>query len=134
MILALAQFPGATNFGLSRDPLYKKSVTMGKNNNQTSRSGSNANASTESILYTANQIQCDFIFIGCAQLTLIRFAKFLAKTVFIVKLLQNNSNLNDFEYSTDLKAKIIEKRQKKILKAEKNQRWKNPNVHNIFDF
>ena len=56
MILALVQFPGATNFVLSRDFLYKKSVTLGKNNNQTSRSGSNANASTESILNTANQI------------------------------------------------------------------------------
>ena len=30
MILALVQFPGATNFVLSRDFLYKKSVTMGK--------------------------------------------------------------------------------------------------------
>ena len=31
--------------------------------------------------------------------TLIRFVKFSAKTVLMAKLLQNNSNLNDFEYS-----------------------------------
>ena len=46
--------------------------------------------------------------------TLIRFAKFSAKIVLIAKLLQNNLNLNDFEYSRHLKARIIEKRPKKI--------------------
>ena len=47
-------------------------------------------------------------------LTLIWFAKFSAKTVSMPKLLQNNSNLNDFEYSRHLKARKIEKRPKKF--------------------
>ena len=42
-------------------------------------------------------------------------AKFSAKTVLMAKLLQNNSNLNDFEYSRHLKVrKIFKKGQKKI--------------------
>jgi hypothetical protein len=45
---------------------------------------------------------------------LIRFAKFSAKIVLIAKLLQNNSNLNDFEYSRYLKARKIEKRPKEF--------------------
>ena len=36
----------------------------------------------------------------------------------MAKLLQNNSNLNDFEYSRYLKARKIEKRPKNILKAK----------------
>ena len=65
----------------------------------------------------ANQIQCNFIFLGCAQHTLICFAKYSAKNVFMAKLLQNNANLNDFEYSTHLKARKIEKKTKKNLEA-----------------
>ena len=54
----------------------------------------------------------------CGPCTLIHFAKFSAKIVLMAKLLQNNSNLNDFEYSRYLKARKIEKRPKKILKAK----------------
>ena len=36
----------------------------------------------------------------------------------MAKLLQNNLNLNDFEYSRYLKARKIEKRPKKDLKAK----------------
>ena len=50
--------------------------------------------------------------------TLIWFAKFSAKTVLMATLLQNNSNLNELEYSRHLKASKIEKRSKKILKAK----------------
>ena len=46
------------------------------------------------------------------------FAKFSAKIVLLTKLLQNNSNLNDFEYSRYLKARKIEKRPKIFLKAK----------------
>ena len=74
----------------------------------------------------ANQIQCNFIFLGCAQHTLICFAKYSAKNVFMAKLLQNNSNLNDFEYSTHLKARKIYKRPKKILKAKKRPEVEKP--------
>ena len=42
-----------------------------------------------------NQIYCNYyIFLGCAQLTLIRLAQISTKTVFMAKLLQYNSNLN----------------------------------------
>ena len=39
----------------------------------------------------------------------------------MAKLLQNNANLNDFEYSTHLKARKIEKKTKKNLEAKKNR-------------
>ena len=51
-------------------------------------------------------------------ITLIHFAKFSAKIVLMAKLLQNNSNLNDFEQSRHLKARKIEKRPKNFLKAK----------------
>ena len=55
-------------------------------------------------------------------ITLIRFAKFSAKTVLLTKLFQNDSNLNDFEYlrhwiwieSTCNSQFLFEKWQKKI--------------------
>ena len=50
-------------------------------------------------------------------ITLIRFAKFLAKIVLMTKLLQNYSNLNDLEYSRHLKARKLKKRPKYFLKA-----------------
>ena len=66
--------------------------------------------------------------------TLIWAAKFSAKTVSMPKVLQNNSNLNDFEYSRHLKARKIEKRPKKFWRPNKGQNWKNPNFCNFFDF
>ena len=50
--------------------------------------------------------------------TLIRFANFWAKIISMAKLLQNYSNLNDFDYSRCRKVRKIEKRPKKILKAK----------------
>ena len=41
-----------------------------------------------------------------------------SKIVLMAKLLQNNSNLNDFEQSRHLKARKIEKRPKNFLKAK----------------
>ena len=41
-----------------------------------------------------------------------------SKIVLMAKLLQNNSNLNDFEQSRHLKARKIEKRPKIFLKAK----------------
>ena len=69
-----------------------------------------------------------------AYYTLIHFAKFSAKIVLMAKLLQNNSNLNGFECSRYLKARKIEKRQKKIWRPNEGQRWKNPNFRNFFNF
>ena len=59
-------------------------------------------------------------------ITLIQAAKFSAKTVLLAKLLQNNSNLNDFEYSRHLKARKIEKRPKKFLKAKQRPEVEKP--------
>ena len=50
--------------------------------------------------------------------TLIRFANFWAKIISMAQLLQNYSNLNDFDYSRCRKVRKIEKRPKKILKAK----------------
>ena len=58
--------------------------------------------------------------------TLIQAATFSAKTVLLAKLLQNNSNLNDFEYSRHLKARKIEKRPKKFLKAKQRPEVEKP--------
>ena len=58
--------------------------------------------------------------------TLFQAAKFSAKTVLMPKLLQNDSNLNDYEYSRHLKARKIEKRPKKILKAKQRPDVENP--------
>ena len=52
------------------------------------------------------------------QNTLIQFAKFSAKILLIAKLLQNYSNLTYLEYSRHLKARNVEKRPKKFLKAK----------------
>ena len=59
-------------------------------------------------------------------ITLIQAAKFSAKTVLMAKLLQNNSNLNDYEYSRHLKARKIEKRPKQILKAKQRPEVEKP--------
>ena len=59
-----------------------------------------------------------FFWNGLQHYTLIQAAKFSAKTVLMAKLLQNNSNLNDFEFSRHVKARKIEKRAKKFLKAK----------------
>ena len=65
--------------------------------------------------------------IGSGQhITLIQAAKFQAKTVLVAKLLQNNSNLNDFEYSRHLKARKIEKRPKNFLKAKQRPEVEKP--------
>ena len=58
--------------------------------------------------------------------TLIWAAKFSAKTVSMPKLLQNNSNLNDFEYSRHLKARKIEKKAKNFLKAKQRPELEKP--------
>ena len=55
-------------------------------------------------------------------LTLIRFAKFSAKNVLMAKLLQNNSNVNDFEYSRHLKVRKIEKKAKKKFEGQTKAR------------
>ena len=60
------------------------------------------------------------------QYTLIQAAKFTAKTLLMAKLLQNNSNLNDFEYSRHLKARKIEKRPKNFLKAKQRPEVEKP--------
>ena len=52
--------------------------------------------------------------------------KILGKNYLVAKLLQNNSNLNDFEYSRHLKTRKIEKRPKKILKAKRRPEVENP--------
>ena len=52
----------------------------------------------------------------------------------MAKLLQNNSILNNFEYSRCLKARKIEKRPKIFLKAKQRPEVKKPNFHNFFDF
>ena len=57
-----------------------------------------------------------------ALVTLIHFAKFSAKIVLMAKLPQNNSNLNDFEQSRQLKARKIEKKAKKIFEAHTKTR------------
>ena len=67
-----------------------------------------------------------------SQNTLIRSAKFSAKTVLMAKLLRKKSNLNDFEYSRYLKARKIEKRPKKILKAK--PKVQNPKFQNFIIF
>jgi hypothetical protein len=64
--------------------------------------------------------------------TLIRFGKFSAKTVLMAKLLQNNSNLNDLEYSRHLKARKIEKRTRKIFKCQLTTRGGKIQIFRIF--
>ena len=44
----------------------------------------------------------------------------------MAKLVQNNSNLNDFEYSRNLKARKVKKRSKKILKAKQRPEVEKP--------
>ena len=52
--------------------------------------------------------------------------KFFSKNYLMAKLLQNNSNLNDLEYSRHLKARKVEKRPKKFLKAKQRPEVEKP--------
>ena len=58
--------------------------------------------------------------------TLIQFAKFSAKILLMVKLLQNYSNLNYLEYSRHLKARKVEKRPNNFLKAKQRPEVEKP--------
>ena len=58
--------------------------------------------------------------------TLIQFARFSAKILLMAKLLQNYSNLSDLEYSRHQKARKVEKRKKKILKAKQRPEVEKP--------
>ena len=44
--------------------------------------------------------------------------EFFSKKYLMAKLLQNNSNLNDLEYSRHLKVRKIEKKAKKIFEGQ----------------
>ena len=52
--------------------------------------------------------------------------EFFSKNYLMAKLLQNNSNLNDLEYSRHLKVRKIEKKAKKNLKAKQRPEVKKP--------
>ena len=48
--------------------------------------------------------------------------EFFSKIYLMAKLLQNNSNLNDLEYSRHLKVRKIEKKAKKIFEGQTKAR------------
>ena len=58
--------------------------------------------------------------------------EFFSKNCLMAKLLQNNSNLNDFEYSRHLKVRKIEKKAKKIFEDQTKARGQKTQIFTIF--
>ena len=60
--------------------------------------------------------------------------EFFSKNYLMAKLLQNNSNLNDLEYSRHLKVRKIEKKAKKFFEGQTKTRGeKTQKFHNFFN-
>ena len=58
--------------------------------------------------------------------------KFFSKNYLMAKLLQNNSNLNDLEYSRHLKVRKIEKKAKKNFEGQTKARGQKTQIFIIF--